>query len=222
MPMKIWEASDLPTALMVVAPHPDDEVLDCARLTRRVATEGGSVVIAWVTDSGASHGQLVVGERAALTARRQVEAKEGLAELGIAPMAIVFLGYPDGSLETVDPDQPARRLRALCDDHAIDVGAVTDGDDGRGDQRAAFAIARCLKVARLFAYPISSIYNRQSYTPPKGALPFASYPGDCRRAAALRCHRSHCVEGGARFPLFAAAIKRLRAAPEIFVPVLAS
>jgi LmbE family N-acetylglucosaminyl deacetylase len=41
----------LPTApLLVMAPHPDDEILGCARLMQQAAIAGCPLVIAWLTD----------------------------------------------------------------------------------------------------------------------------------------------------------------------------
>jgi LmbE family N-acetylglucosaminyl deacetylase len=217
-PSQEWRSDDLPARLLVLAPHPDDEVLGCGRLMRRVAAAGGQVVVAWLTDGGASHGELNAPERRDLAGRRQIEALGGLAELGVTPAATCFMGYPDGALAAVEAKTLASRLQALCDSHRIDTVVVTDDGDGHADHRAAFAIARRLAVGRLFAYPISARYDGEPYAPPQAAFLVSPEAGDDKRVALAR-HVSQSVAGGARLPLSAATIDRFCAEPEVFMLV---
>jgi LmbE family N-acetylglucosaminyl deacetylase len=76
------------TSLLVVAPHPDDEVLCCAGVIQRVLQAHGHVTIAWVTSGDASELDLLVVEKS----------------LFLNP-AKFFLGYPD------------RGVLALLNDH---------------------------------------------------------------------------------------------------------
>jgi LmbE family N-acetylglucosaminyl deacetylase len=215
---KTWETGDLPNRLLVMAPHPDDEVLGCGRLMRRVQATGGQVVVAWLTDGGSSHGELPPQQRRELVARRQAEALEGLRAMGVTPAAFCFLGYPDGGLGAVDPLDPERRLQVLCDTHRSDTVVVTDVDDGHPDHRAAFAIARRLMVKRLFSFPVSARYDGEPYTPPAQALLLAPESGDDKRVALGR-HLSQREDAGARFPLTAATIERFCVEPEVFIPI---
>ena len=213
-----WTADAFPNALLVIAPHPDDEVLGCGSLMRRVVSSGGSVIVVWMTDGGASHGALDAKRRAELVARRQAEAMEGLAALGIESATTLFLGVSDGDLDTADAAELGQRLQRLCDAHAVDTVVVTDGGDGHADHRAAFAIGRGLSVARLFSYPISSRYDGKAYSAPPEAVVVAPEPGDNKRLALDR-HRSQSLEGGARFPISPTTIDRFCSEPEIFIPV---
>jgi GT2 family glycosyltransferase/LmbE family N-acetylglucosaminyl deacetylase len=72
--------------LLVLAPHPDDEILGCAGLMSRISTEKGTVKVVVVTDGGLGGDPQT----------RQQESDAGLAALGLAPAA--HWGYPDGAL----------------------------------------------------------------------------------------------------------------------------
>ena len=211
-----WD--DLPGKLLVMAPHPDDELLGCGRLMRRVQAAGGAVIVVWLTDGGASHGELDATGRQELVVRRQAEGLEGLREFGIAPAASEFLGYPDGGLANANSLDVHQRLQALCDAHAIDTVVVTDGDDGHPDHRAAFALGRGLDVKRLFSFPVSTRFDGLPYEPPPGALLIPAQAHD-DKLAALGRHLSQREHGGARYPLTDATIQRFCLEPEVFIPV---
>lgn len=72
--------------LLVLAPHPDDEILGCAGLMSRVTKEGGLVKVVVVTDGGLAGNPDV----------RRHESDAGLAELHLE--AAAHWGYGDGAL----------------------------------------------------------------------------------------------------------------------------
>jgi len=95
---------DSSTSLLVVSPHPDDEVLCCAGVIQRVVQAGGKVSVVWVTSGDASELDLIVIEKSLLlkpkkmrdlAARRMREAKAATAHLGVPADRQFFLGYPD-------------------------------------------------------------------------------------------------------------------------------
>ena len=99
---------DAGTALLVIAPHPDDETLCCAGVIQRVLRAGGHASVVWMTGGDASLLDLLLVERSVfggaaklrdLGARRMREARAATALLGVAPSAQLFLGYPDRGLE---------------------------------------------------------------------------------------------------------------------------
>ena len=212
----------MPTVLLVVAPHQDDEILGCGLLMRRVEAAGGKVVIAWLTDGGNSNGDLAPDDRQALVRRRKAEALDGLKELNVQPVATVFLGFPDGYLgaDTAHLQQARQRLQALCDTHGVDAIVVTDANDGHPDHQAAYRIASELDVACTYSYPISARYDGEVYTPPLSALAIAHSADDQGlKRAALRRHVSQRQEEGAIFPMSEATIQRFCTEPELFIPV---
>jgi LmbE family N-acetylglucosaminyl deacetylase len=100
------------TSLLVVAPHPDDEVLCCAGVIQRVLHAGGRVTVVWVTSGDASELDLLVIERSLflnpaksrdLAAKRMAEAGSVADLLGVPRAGQLFLGYPDrGVLELLN------------------------------------------------------------------------------------------------------------------------
>lgn len=89
--------------LLVLAPHPDDEVLAAAGLMRRVFGEGGRVSVVYLTSGDAfdlAAGSPMPSKEAMrrLALRRMVEAWRGLEALGLPRESAIFLGFPDRGL----------------------------------------------------------------------------------------------------------------------------
>lgn len=80
-------------SVLVLAPHPDDEVLGCGGLVRRWCAGGSSVRVLFLTDGGADAPE---GQRADYVRRRRSEAAAAAAVLGLAGSD--HLGLPDGAL----------------------------------------------------------------------------------------------------------------------------
>jgi LmbE family N-acetylglucosaminyl deacetylase len=103
-PLSTLPKFDASTSLLVVAPHPDDEVLCCAGIIQRVLQSGGHASVVWITSGDASELDLLVIERSLfvqpeklrdLARKRTAEARAAAAQLGIAADGQIFLGYPD-------------------------------------------------------------------------------------------------------------------------------
>ena len=113
--------------LLIVAPHPDDEVLGCGGLIATAAAQGIPVRVVYLTSGDA------FTVAAALTARtaptpdeclqlgqvRMQEAQQALAQLGLTASDAVFLGYPDRGLlpMTIRPNR-------ACKSSATNAAAV--------------------------------------------------------------------------------------------------
>ena len=90
--------------LLVLAPHPDDEVLGCAGLVQRARAGGASVHEAFLTYGDANEMSFLrwrrhpVVEPKAVRAMGELRHDEAVAAarvLGLAPADLTFLGYPD-------------------------------------------------------------------------------------------------------------------------------
>lgn len=82
---------------VVVAPHPDDEVLAAGGLLAQLARLGRKACVIAVTDGGASHPGSTVWSAERLARQRPVETARALAALGVeAP--VVRLQLRDGEL----------------------------------------------------------------------------------------------------------------------------
>jgi LmbE family N-acetylglucosaminyl deacetylase len=88
--------------LVVVAPHPDDELLACGGLLSMHAERGGECLLLAVTDGEASHRGTRGWSAARLGALRRLERAVGLERLGFVSglVAVQRLGLPDGQVCT--------------------------------------------------------------------------------------------------------------------------
>jgi len=87
---------NLGSRLLVLAPHPDDEVLGAGGVVEAVLRSGGDVAVVVATDGEAGSHKAVNGGR--LAEQRRAETRHALAQLGVASDAVTFLGYRDGTL----------------------------------------------------------------------------------------------------------------------------
>ncbi|MEH3039117.1 MAG: PIG-L family deacetylase [Sphingomonas paucimobilis] len=87
-----------PRALLVVAPHPDDEAIAAHGVITRLARRGVRIAILVVSDGAASHPGSVRWPRARLVQERQRETRRAMQRIGVKAGAITFLGLPDGRL----------------------------------------------------------------------------------------------------------------------------
>lgn len=141
--------------MIVVAPHPDDEVLGVGGLMSIAAASGIPVSVVAVTDGGASHPHSPTLTSDALTDIRPKEAQRALRELGL-DIDPIRLGFDDG--------QVAANEEALT--HAL-TGLLSGGQGTwcltpwRGDRhpdheataRACLTAARRVGIAVL-EYPV--------------------------------------------------------------------
>jgi len=93
--------------IIVVAPHPDDEVLACGGMIQQALALGSAVWVVYVTSGEGSWpaawrvtGHMLPGpdDYLQLGRTRIEEAKEGARVLGLDPGQLSFLGYPDHGL----------------------------------------------------------------------------------------------------------------------------
>ena len=98
--------------LVVVAPHPDDDVLGCGGSLAAAAAAGFDVAVVYVTDGSASH----IGSPAYPPERlrdvRECEARAALAILGVQRKPR-FLRIADGTVASLGPDQADAIVAAI-------------------------------------------------------------------------------------------------------------
>jgi LmbE family N-acetylglucosaminyl deacetylase len=96
--------------LLVVAPHPDDEVLMAGGTVAQWVAKGRQVEVVVITngDLGCQRNGW----------RRQRESIAALRQLGLAEAHVHFLGYPDGALDQLGPTplppRPRRDAHGRC------------------------------------------------------------------------------------------------------------
>ena len=140
--------------LVVVAPHPDDEVIACGGLMAMHRARGGGLAVVAVTDGEASHGNLPLPQTQALAATRCAESTAGLQQLGLSDVAVTRLALPDGQVAS-HMMRLARRLQLLL--LPTDVVVTTWRRDGHPDHDAtglATSLACAAVGCRLIEAPV--------------------------------------------------------------------
>lgn len=150
-----WEpdAPAPPERAIIVAPHPDDEVLGLATVMRWLRDEGTELVLVACTDGEASHSRSDRITLADLRDRRAEERAQALLHLGLGP-SIQRLGLPDRSLDQ-HVDDVVRCLLPLGGPEAAFI--VPWEHDDHPDHRAAHAagaIASTTSGAAIWQVPI--------------------------------------------------------------------
>ena len=194
-------AADLLNAdrrLVMVAPHPDDEVLAIGGLLAQWSALRGDVLIVAVTDGEGSHAGSAQWPPLRLSAERPLESAEAWRRLGFGQATCERLGLPDGGVgaqRAVLADRMAALLRPT------DLVFTTWRHDGHPDHEAtgrACAMACAQVGSALVEVPVWAWHWAE--------------PGDAR----LPWHRA------VRLPLDAASAARKRHAVGAFTSQLQS
>jgi LmbE family N-acetylglucosaminyl deacetylase len=204
---------------LVLAPHPDDEVLGAGGLLAALAARRARVTVAFLTDGSGSHVGAPEWSPRRVAAARATEAAAALRVLGLrAPP--VSLGWRDAA--PAAPGSPVweatvRRLVALCRRHRLTRVVASWEADPHCDHEAAAQLAR--GVARRLARP-PLFYAVWGWTLPDldhqlagmraTALPVSRWRGQQRRA--LACHRTQLggrIDGAAECFTLPVPMRRL-------------
>ncbi|MEV3901850.1 PIG-L family deacetylase [Mycobacterium sp. NPDC050551] len=160
----VWRAADLTfpelewehcPALVVVAPHPDDETLGFGGAIAAAAERGIPVRVLSVSDGDAAHPEATAAQRGALAQTRRDEVCCAAAALGIG--APTRLGLPDGDVAGHQAGLTDALAEALTAEPAGAWCAATWRGDGHPDHEAvgrAAAEATARTGAVLLEYPL--------------------------------------------------------------------
>lgn len=144
-----------PKRLLVVAPHPDDEVIGAYTLIRRLRRRGVAVRVVVVTDGAASHPSSLRWPRGRLVAERRRESRRALHRIGVAAGAVTFLGLPDGSLHTRAAAARRGLSRAIGHVPTTLIAVPFEGDDHPDHRTVAACVAALRRPGlRKIAYPV--------------------------------------------------------------------
>lgn len=119
---------------VIVAPHPDDEVLGTGGLLARLSQLSRSILIVAVTDGTASHPDSHGWPAERLARERPQETKDALQRLHLRQVQVVRLGLQDGGARQFEPVLAERLSRLL---QPGDVVFTTWRNDGHPDHEAA-------------------------------------------------------------------------------------
>ncbi|PPU07917.1 PIG-L deacetylase family protein [Xanthomonas arboricola] len=140
--------------LVVVAPHPDDEVLGCGGLIAAARVAGVPVLIIALTDGEQAYPDEPGWYPQVLGPARRLELQAAAQQLGVLPGALTHLALGDGALAACE----AHMAEAIGDlITAQDTVLVTWERDGHPDHEAAARAtsAACkAQSARCLQYPV--------------------------------------------------------------------
>jgi LmbE family N-acetylglucosaminyl deacetylase len=189
--------------ILVIPPHPDDEVLGCGGSIAAHTAAGSEVVIGYLT-SGERGGSLTGASDLGHT--REQEALAAGAILGVPAEQVCLLRIPDGGINAYDVGQFGAVVRLLRDVRP-DVLYVPHPYDGAFDHEAAFALCwRAAGMASSRNYPqwgephwVPTILGFEVWTP----IVQPAFLRDItavvdQKLAALDCYRTQVA--GARGP----------------------
>lgn len=152
--LNIFDLHPLPASAVVVAPHPDDEVLGVGGTLALLRTAGVSVRVVAVSDGEASHPHSRTVTPSQLAEIRRAEQSLALARLGLGRCAVHRCGLPDGHLDRHEAGL-ADTLTRLLDEHTWCL--ATWARDGHPDHEAtgrSAATAAGRTGARLLSFPV--------------------------------------------------------------------
>jgi LmbE family N-acetylglucosaminyl deacetylase len=136
--------------VLVLAAHPDDEVLGAGGLVQLLARAGCGLRFGWATDGEASHPGSTSELLPELARLRRAESVAAVTALGLAAAPRSYLGLPDGGLAELEPllaEQVAALLRP------DDVVLAPWSSDGHPDHEAVGRAARAT-AATVLDYPV--------------------------------------------------------------------
>jgi len=136
--------------LLVVAAHPDDEVLGVGGLLAVLAGLGADLRLLWATDGEASHPRSTAEPARRLASIRRAESSVAAERLGLAAVPRIHLGLPDGGLGRLE-DQLTERL--ACYVQEDDVVLAPWSGDGHPDHEACGRAAGAA-AGTLLEYPV--------------------------------------------------------------------
>ncbi len=180
--------------LLVVAPHPDDEVLGSGGLLHAAVQHGRRVLVLVVTDGEASHPGSARWKPDRLGPTRIAESRAALGELGIGDGQLVRLGLGDGQLVRQQAEVSRAVVRHL---NAHDVVVTPWRYDGHTDHEiVADAVIDALQVLPVQHIEVP-IWGLHWARPDQGVLPWhravrlvLDEHAQKRKAAAAECFGS--------------------------------
>ena len=137
------------TSAVIVAAHPDDEVLGAGGLIAMLAASRARLRLVAVTDGERSHRGHA--SRASLARRRTAETSAALRALGARSAEVIRLGLPDSGL-AARQDELAARLAPLI--AGFDLCLAPWDRDMHPDHEAAGQAARTAGPGLLYCFPV--------------------------------------------------------------------
>ncbi len=158
--------------VLVVAAHPDDEVLGCGATLARHCAEGGSAAVIFLADGICSRKP---ADRERELAARHDAARRACAELGV--IDVTLMAYPDNRLDTIPLLDTVQDIERAVQRSRPDIVYTHHGHDVNIDHRRVHdaVVAACrpqpgCSVRQLLFFETAS---STEWRPPASMAPFA-------------------------------------------------
>lgn len=144
-------------ALVVIAPHPDDESLACGGLIAEACARGRFARVVIMSDGVGSHPASRTYPKSRLRDLREAEARQAASELGLDPRNVLFLRLPDQFVPSQGPaaERAVLEIVECVDELQARALFVTWRHDPHCDHQAAYRIARSVQQRR----PATKLYE---------------------------------------------------------------
>ena len=162
--------------LVVVAPHPDDEVLAAGGLMWAAAQAGRPVVVVAVSRGEGSHPGSARWPQHLLIAQRRFERANALAQLGVSDAAAVELAVPDGQVTDHIATISTQLAEVIQTGDTVVTTWRWDGHPDHEATTAAVLAANADRRARLLQAPVWGWHWAQADQLPTDPLLFNLEP----------------------------------------------
>ena len=122
----------MPQSILILAAHPDDEVLGCGGTIAKLADEGAIVRVAFFADGLSSRSEIQAAQQEELNARRTA-AQKACDILGVK--SVSFGDFPDNRMDTIPLLNIAQAVEALIATHQPEMVFTHHAGDVNIDHR---------------------------------------------------------------------------------------
>lgn len=140
-----------PTTPLILAPHPDDEVLGCGGLITRLISQGITPQVVIMSGGGASHSSCCNIPEEELKRNRRQLTLNAAKILGLPAANLHFLDFKDGNI-AARPDTEIAQLKELINRIAPTALFIPHRGEGWKDHLAVAEIGKTLAPANCHIY----------------------------------------------------------------------
>jgi LmbE family N-acetylglucosaminyl deacetylase len=193
-------------AVLIVAPHQDDEAIGCGGLIALKREKNVPVYIVFLTNGSNAPRPGTGITSADLVALRRTEANRAGEALGVDPSCISFLNWPDSTLDNLTDAEALRlvdQLSALLQSHLIREVFVTHRRDCHSDHEAAYRLTRLAVLQSgldidLYQYSIWMLWSAPLFLRLRsrqlaGARRLGIREVRRKKQCAIQAHHSQCL-----------------------------
>lgn len=143
---------DIHGSILIIAPHPDDEVFGCSGLIQRCQSRGEQVFICVLTGGEKSHEKCCNIAETELKLERRKLAKTINAQLGVSKEHLILLDFPDGKI-SFDCEECSKLNELICKIQPKNVFIPHNKAEGWSDHiESGNIIKRLVKGKDIYLY----------------------------------------------------------------------